>query len=105
MLIEIQDLHFAYFNIVASFILYAGPYAEQNINYAVYKACYDILFIYAGPHALYILLSVHTHDTLVIEHDYILFCYAGPYAFYFRFMSSVLTDMYLILCGTIHMAV
>lgn len=38
----------------------------------------------------------HTHDTLVIEHDYILFCYAGPYsyAFYFRFMSSVLTDMY-----------
>lgn len=36
----------------------------------------------------------HTHDTLVIVHDYILFCYAGPYAFYFRFMSSVLTDMY-----------
>lgn len=57
-LIEIQDLHFAYFNIVASFILYAGPYAEQNINFAVYKACYDILFIYARPHALYILLSV-----------------------------------------------
>lgn len=50
--------YFAYFNIVAPFILYAGPYAEQNINYAVYKACYDILFIYAGPHALYIVLSV-----------------------------------------------
>lgn len=33
-------------------------YAEQNKNYAVYKACYDILFIYAGPHVLYILLCV-----------------------------------------------
>lgn len=58
MLIEIQELQFAYFHIVASFIMYAGPYAEQNIYYAVYTACYDILFIYAGPHALYILLSV-----------------------------------------------
>lgn len=56
MLIEIQELQFAYFNIVASFIMYAGPYAEHTMHYAVYKACYDFLFIYAGPHALYILL-------------------------------------------------
>lgn len=39
----------------------------------------------------------YMYDILVIEYDYILFCYVGLYlyVFYFRFMSSVLIDMYI----------
>lgn len=83
------------------FSLYMRDHTQNKTWIMLYKACYDILFTYAGPHALY---------NFVCSIDYFitnagpyakysgywtwlyLFCYAGPYAFYFRFMSSVLTD-------------